>query len=147
MNIQQDFEELLKLLEKNNVRYMIVGGYAVAFHGYPRFTKDIDIFIIDTDENIGKIINSLIEFGFNKSDLNAKMFKEKGNIIQFGIEPVRVDLLNKIDGVSFLEAEKKIVIGLYGNTKVKFIGKAELIKNKNSTNRLKDKADAEELKD
>src|SRR4030042_2230960 len=143
MNIQQDFEEFLKLLEKNKVRYMIVGGYAVAFHGYPRFTKDIDIFYLDTDENILKIFNVLIEFGFNEKDLNIEMLKKKGNILQFGIEPVRIDLLNEIDGIQFIDAEKKIVKGKYGNVNVNFISKDHLIKNKKSTQRLKDKADAE----
>jgi hypothetical protein len=145
MNIQPDFEEFLKLLEKNNVRYMIVGGYAVAFHGYPRFTQDIDIFFLDDDENITKIIKVLVEFGFKQQELKAQRFKEKGNIIRFGIEPVRIDLLNEIDGISFIDAEKNMVTGKYGRVTVKFIGKAELIKNKQSTKRLKDKADAEEL--
>jgi predicted nucleotidyltransferase len=72
MNIQSDFEKFLKLLEKNNVRYMIIGGYAVAFHGYPRFTKDMDIFFLNDNENVKKIVYTLIQFGFNK----------KGNIIQ-----------------------------------------------------------------
>jgi len=145
MNIQQDFEEFLKLLEKNKVRYMIVGGYAVAFHGYPRFTKDIDIFYLDTDENILKIFNVLIEFGFDEKDLNIEMLKKNGNILQIGIEPVRIDLLNEIDGIQFMEAEKKTVKGKYGKVNANFIGREHLIKNKKSTKKLKDKADAEEL--
>ena len=146
MNTQQDFEELLRLLEKNNVRYLIIGGYAVAFHGYPRFTQDIDIFYYDSKDNIKKIIKSLVEFGFQESDFKEDVFLEKGNIIQFGITPVRIDLLNEIDGVTFIEAEKNKIRGNYGKIKVNFIGKKELIKNKNSTGRLKDKADIEELK-
>ena len=146
MNIQSDFEKFLKLLEKNNVRYMIIGGYAVAFHGYPRFTKDMDIFFLNNNENIKKLVNSMIQFGFSKKDINEELFKETGNIIQFGVEPLRIDLLNDIDGISYLEAEKNVVNGHYGDVIVKFIGKDELIKNKSSTNRLKDKADIEELK-
>ena len=147
MNIQQDFEELLKLLEKNNVRYMIVGGYAIAFHGYPRFTKDIDIFFLNTKENIIKLRDALLAFGFTPESIPQKVFSEKGNIIQFGIVPVRVDLLNKIDGVSFEKAEKHIVRGRYGKTCVNFIGRVELIKNKKSSGRLQDKADAQNLED
>ena len=146
MNTQQDFEELLRLLEKNNVRYLIIGGYAVAFHGYPRFTQDIDIFYYDSKDNIKKIIKSLVEFGFQESDFKEDVFLEKGNIIQFGITPVRIDLLNEINSVTFIEAEKNKIRGNYGKIKVNFIGKKELIKNKNSTGRLKDKADIEELK-
>lgn len=125
---------------------MIIGGYAVAFHGYPRFTKDMDIFFLNDNENVKKIVYTLIQFGFNKKDINEEVFKEKGNIVQFGVEPLRINLLNEIDGISYLEAEKNIVNGRYGDVIVKFIGKNELIKNKNSTNRLKDKADIEELK-
>ncbi len=146
MNTQQDFEEFLKLLEKNKVQYLIVGGYAVAFHGYPRFTQDIDIFYNNVKDNIKKIIDSLVEFGFSEKDLKEDIFIKKGNIIQFGIPPVRIDLINQIDGVSFEEAEKNKVRGKYGEIKVNFIGKKELIKNKNCTGRLKDKADIEELK-
>ncbi|MDA3837798.1 MAG: hypothetical protein PF574_02330 [Candidatus Delongbacteria bacterium] len=146
MNIQQDFKELLLLLEKNKIDYMVVGGYAVAFYGYPRFTKDIDIFFEVSKENVIKLIGTLIEFGFPESDLNEEMFLEKGNVITFGVEPVRVDFLNDIDGVDFKEAKLNRVRGKYDNTDIYFIGKDELIKNKLSTNRLQDKADVEELK-
>ena len=145
MNIQQDFKELLRLLEKNNVDYLIVGGYAVAFYGYPRFTKDIDIFFKDSKDNRVEILNSLIEFGFSSDDLKEEMFKTKGNVVTFGVEPVRVDFLNSIDGVKFEEAVKNRVRGKYDTLEVYFIGKEELIKNKLSTERLQDKADAEEL--
>ncbi|HBM17340.1 MAG TPA: hypothetical protein DD381_13515 [Lentisphaeria bacterium] len=145
MHIQEDFKELLRLLENNSVKYMIVGGYAVAFHGYPRFTKDIDIFFDSSNDNIQKIIKSLLEFGFNKKELDKELFSTSGNVITFGVEPIRVDLINEIDGVSFKEAFPKIIRGIYGDITVSFIGRKELIKNKLSTKRLKDKADIEEL--
>lgn len=145
MNIQQDFEELLKLLENNSARYMVVGGYAVAFHGFPRLTKDIDFYFDNSTENVKKIICSLIDFGFPKADLNADMFTSEGNIITFGVEPVRVDFINQISGVNFEEAWNTKVRGKYGNVEVNFIGRMELIKNKSSTDRPKDKLDAEEL--
>ncbi len=145
MNIQQDFEELLKLLEKHKVTYMVVGGYAVAFHGYPRFTKDINIFYKNDDENIRILKSALIEFGFNSEDLPDNVFKTPGTIITFGVEPVRVDILNEIDGISFDDAWNNHVQGKYGNADVNFIGKSELIKNKTSTKRLQDKADAQNL--
>ncbi|MBN2788844.1 MAG: nucleotidyltransferase [Candidatus Delongbacteria bacterium] len=145
MNIQQDFRELLRLLEKNKVDYVIVGGYAVAFYGYPRFTKDIDIFFKDSKENIIDLLAALKEFGFTEDDINENMFQTKGNIVTFGVEPVRVDFLNSIDGVSFDEAVQNKVRGKYDTVEVYFIGKEELIKNKLSTDRLQDKADVEEL--
>ena len=145
MNIQQDFEELLKLLEEHKVEYLIVGGYAVAFHGYPRFTKDIDIYYNVSPTNIQKLQKALLKFGFTLKDIPADTFTTKGNIITFGVEPVRVDIINDITGVEFNDAWKKKVRGKYGNVEVNFISKTDLIKNKTSTPRLQDKADAEEL--
>lgn len=145
MNIQQDFKELLKLLEDNSVKYMIVGGYAVAFHGFPRLTKDIDLFFDNSKENVVKIIQSLIAFEFPEADLDVVTFMTDGNIITFGVEPVRVDFINQISGVKFSEAWINKIRGKYGNVEVNFIGLMELLKNKLSTNRPKDKLDAEEL--
>ena len=146
MNIQQDFKELLELLEKNKVDYMIVGGYAVAFHGYPRFTKDIDIFYDSNDEkNIDKVINTLVQFGFSKEELKKTLFSTKGNLVTFGVAPVRVDFINEIDGVHFRDAKLDRVRGRYGDLDVFFISKKHLIQNKKSTPRIKDKADIEEL--
>jgi hypothetical protein len=145
MNIQQDFEELLKLLEVHKVEYLIVGGYAVAFHGYPRFTKDIDIFYSISAINIQRLQKALGKFGFTANDLPSELLNSKGNIITFGTEPVRVDIINEISGVEFNNAWKKRVRGKYGTAKVNFINKSDLIKNKTSTQRLQDKADAEKL--
>jgi hypothetical protein len=145
MNIQQDFEELLKLLEEHQIEYLIVGGYAVAFHGYPRFTKDIDIYYNISAINIQRLQKALEKFGFPTKDLPAELFYSKGNIITFGIEPVRVDIINEISGIDFEDAWKKRVRGNYGTTEVNFINKTDLIKNKTSTPRLQDKADAEKL--
>jgi len=145
MNTQSDFEELLKLLEENNVAYMIVGGYAVAFHGYPRFTKDIDIFFQCTRKNIDKLKNALSSFGFSKDSLPDQIFTEEGNIIKFGIEPVRIDLLNKIDGVLFENIKSRTIRGRYGEVTVSFISKEDLITNKKASGRAQDIADLEKL--
>ncbi len=145
MNIQQDFKELLQLLEEHNVVYMIVGGYAVAFHGFPRFTKDIDLFFEATQENINKLIQALTDFGFSKNELKNSTFLTKGNVITFGVEPVRVDFMNQIDGVSFSAAKSGLVRGKYGDINVPFISKKHLLQNKKATPRIKDKADVEEL--
>ncbi len=145
MTIQRDFEELLALLEKNEVEYLIVGGYAVAFHGYPRFTKDIDIYYSRTETNADKIQKALIEFGFSSTALPKELFLTGGNIVTFGVEPVRVDFINEIAGIEFQSAWKKKVRGRYGGIEANFIGRIDLIKNKLSTERLQDKADAEKL--
>ncbi len=146
MNTQPDFEELLRLFEENNVAYMIVGGYAVAFHGYPRFTKDIDIFFQCETENIRRLKEALFSFGFSRDALPDRLFTEKGNIIKFGIEPVRVDLLNKIDGVEFEETALRAVRSQYGEVEVSFISKDDLIANKEASGRAQDIADLEKLK-
>lgn len=145
MNTQPDFEELLKLFERNNVAYMIVGGYAVAFYGYPRFTKDIDIFFRSDLDNISKIKDALCSFGFNREDLPDVLFTDKGNIIKFGIEPVRIDLLNEIDGVQYDDIKDDIARGKYGEVEVSFISKKDLIKNKKASSRAQDLADLEKL--
>ena len=145
MNTQPDFEELLRLFEENKVAYMVVGGYAVAFHGYPRFTKDIDVFFLSERENIRRIKDALIQFGFAPHALPDSLFIEKGNIIKFGIEPVRVDLLNEIDGVGFKDISSRIVRGRYGKVEINFIGKSDLIANKKATARAQDIADLEKL--
>jgi predicted nucleotidyltransferase len=147
MITQQHFEELLKLLEENQVEYVVVGGYAVAFYGYPRFTKDIDIFFRNSEPNVKRIKKALISFGFTDKDLPDDLFYEKGNIIQFGIEPLRVDIINEIDGVNIEDALKNSIRGKYGKVEINFIGINELIKNKESTGREQDIIDAKKLKE
>ncbi|HUW60688.1 MAG TPA: hypothetical protein VMZ06_06745 [Candidatus Bathyarchaeia archaeon] len=145
MNTHPDFEELFRLLEEHRVDYMIVGGYAVAFHGYPRFTKDIDIFFECSQENIARLRSALVAFGFTEEDLPEDAFATKGNVLTFGVAPTRVDLLNDIDGVRYADAKANIVRGAYGGVEVTFIGRDDLIQNKRAAPRSQDKVDAEEL--
>ena len=145
MNIQPDFEEFLRLLEEHRVEYMIVGGYAVAFHGFPRFTKDMDIFYDASPENIQQLRHVLVEFGFSEEELPPEMFAARTNIISFGIEPVRIDLISDIDGVAYSKARARKARGPYGRSEVSYIGLEDLIRNKRATPRAKDKADVEEL--
>lgn len=145
MNIHPDFEELLRLLEKHRIEYMIVGGYAVAFHGYPRFTKDIDVFFRLTGENALRLRDALVAFGFREEDLPIEAFSTAGNVLTFGVAPTRIDLINEIDGVTYDEARPNVVRGRYGDVEVPFIGLADLVKNKKATPRAKDKGDVEEL--
>ena len=145
MNIHPDFEELLRLLEEHGIEYMIVGGYAVAYHGYPRFTKDIDLFFRLTRENALRLRLALVAFGFREEELPLDAFMTAGSILTFGIAPTRVDLMNEIDGVTYDEARPNVVRGRYGDVEVTFIGLADLVKNKKATPRTKDKGDVEEL--
>ena len=145
MNIHPDFEQLLRLLEEHGVDYMIVGGYAVAYHGYPRFTKDIDVFFDSAQKNAARLRKALIDFGFHEKDLPPESFTTRGNVLTFGVSPTRVDLINDIDGITYEEARPNVVHGTYGSVKVKFIGFDDLIKNKQATPRARDKGDVEEL--
>jgi hypothetical protein len=145
MSIHPDFEDLLRLLEEYDVEYMIVGGYAVAYHGHPRFTKDIDVFFQRSADNAGRLRQALIAFGFQEEDLPLEAFTTVGNVLTFGVVPTRVDLINEIDGVTYEEARPNVVRGTYGGVEVAFIGFDDLIRNKKATPRAKDKGDVEEL--
>ena len=145
MNTHPDFEELFALLEEHGVEYMIVGGYAVAYHGYPRFTKDIDVFFDPSGPNVDRLREALIAFAFRDEDLPREAFLSKGNVLTFGVVPTRVDLINEIDAVSYQDAKPNAVRGRYGSVEVTFIGFEDLLKNKRATPRAKDKVDVEEL--
>ena len=143
--LSQDFKEFLKLLDKHKVEYLVVGGYAVAFHGHPRYTKDIDIWINHDEGNAGQLIKVLVEFGFASLGLKTTDFTEPGNIIQLGYPPSRIDLLTSVSGLKFNEAfERKITHNL-GGTNINFICLDDLKTNKKETGRHQDMADLENL--
>ena len=141
----KDFEELFACLRHRNVKALIVGGYAVAFHGQPRFTKDIDVFIAPSPENAERLLAALTDFGFGGLGLSAGDFSTPGKIVQLGVAPNRVDLLTSIDGVTFEEAWSGRVPGHYGTQAVDYIGRAELIRNKRARGRPQDLLDLEGL--
>ena len=141
MKVEKDYEDLLRLFNKNKVRYCIIGAYAVAFYARPRYTKDIDILIEPDIENGEKIINALNEFGFKSRELSAKDFSKKGRIIQLGYEPVRVDIITSIPKINFKEIWRNKKISKYGDEKIFFIGRKDLIKIKKISGREQDKVD------
>lgn len=144
--LNKHFQEFLELLEKNKVKYVLVGGYAVGYHGFPRYTGDLDIFIAISSENSDAILKTFDEFGFPDLGLTNNDFLEEEIVIEIGREPLKIQVLTGIDGVSFEECYKgKDVINLSG-TDVPFIGFDELMKNKAASPRAKDKIDFEELK-
>jgi hypothetical protein len=141
----QDFREFVELLIKHKVDYLIVGGYAVGIHGYPRYTGDLDIWLNNTPENADKILKVVNEFGFSSYGLTATDFTKPENIIQLGYPPLRIDLLTHIDGVSFDECfpnRKEVVIE---SLTVNFISYHDLLKNKKASGRNRDKDDIENL--
>jgi len=145
MNLQKDLKEFIELLNSANVKYLIVGGYAVAFHGHPRFTGDIDVFIECSEANARKMNVVLQDFGFKELGLSEQDFLKDGTIIQLGLPPNRIDIITAIDGVNFQDAwETKIPATLSG-VPVHFISKDLLLKNKRAVGRTKDIADVEEI--
>jgi len=144
--LNEDYKEMLQILLSNEVKFLIVGAYALGAYGYPRATGDVDIWVDATIENSKRIYRSLSEFSAPISDITENTFAEKGIIFQIGVAPRRIDIITHIDGVIFQEAyESRENIEIEKLT-IPFISKKDLIKNKQSTGREKDKLDANYLK-
>ncbi len=145
MDVQPDFRDLLALFNAHRVQYIVVGAYALAFHGAPRFTGDMDILVRPGARNAGRIIAALAEFGFASLGLTAGDFRESGRVVQLGVAPVRIDLVTSLTGVSWKEVAAGSKPGKYGEVRVRYLGKKEFIKNKRAIGRSKDFADIEAL--
>jgi hypothetical protein len=145
METQPDFRELLALFNAHHVEYLIVGGYALAFHGAPRFTGDLDIFVNPEATNAPRILTALEAFGFASVGLTPSDFERPDQVVQLGVPPVRIDLITSITGVSWDEAWASKVTGCYGDIPVFYIGRAQFVANKRATGRTKDVADLEVL--
>jgi len=145
LKVEKDFEELFGLFNRHNVRYCIIGSYAVAFYAKPRYTKDIDILIESSFENSVRVVRALKAFGFESLPLSERDFRTKKKIIQLGYEPLRIDLLTSVEGRSFRRLWKNRRSGSYGKEKVHFIGLEDLVFLKKKANRLQDKIDLEML--
>jgi hypothetical protein len=145
MEIHKDFKELLELLNSHKVEYLVVGGYALAFHGAPRFTGDIDLFVKPDAANAKRILEAMGEFGFGSLNLSEADFTSPDNVVQLGVPPVRVDIMTSLTGVSWEKAYTGKVRGDCDKIPVYFISKQELIANKAALGRQKDLADIEAL--
>jgi len=145
MELQQDFRDLLVLFNAHRVEYMIVGAYALAFHGAPRYTGDLDIFVKPDEVNARRIMAALEEFGFGSVGLVAADFEAPDRVIQLGVPPVRVDIITSITGVSWEAAFSGRAEGKYGDICVHFIGRTQFILNRRALGRKKDLADLEAL--
>ncbi len=145
MKTEKDYEEFLELLNKHNVRYCVVGAFALALHARPRYTKDLDILVEPTTDNAKKLLIALDEFGFGPLKLAVEDFSTRGNIIQLGYEPVRIDIITSIKGLEFADIWESRIQGPYGKQTVNFIDRQNLIRSKKLSNRAQDKADLELL--
>lgn len=143
--LHKDFADFLRLLNARKVRYLVVGGYAVAYHGYPRYTGDLDIFVEASADNAALLMDVYAEFGFNRAAMRPEMFTTPDNVIRIGYEPVRLEILTSISGVTFAESYARRIEVSLDDLTVSFISFADLIKNKLATGRGKDLVDAEAL--
>lgn len=145
MRLPKDLREFIESLNSNAVEYVIVGAFALAFHGFPRFTGDIDILIRASPENAKKLEETLAAFGFAGLGLSAADFRAPGQVIQLGRAPNRIDILTSITGVETDEVWRNRVTAEIDGLPVCFIDRDSLIKNKKATGRTQDRADLEAL--
>jgi hypothetical protein len=141
----KDFKEFLQLLNSKKIEYLVVGGYAVGYHGYPRATGDMDIWIAVNEDNARKMVDALKTFGFNLPELNKDLFLKEKKVIRMGVPPMRLEILTSIDGVSFETCFKNRVIADFGTFKVNFISKDDLLINKRASGRPQDLVDFDKL--
>jgi len=143
--LSKDFKEFIESLNASNVRYLVVGGYAVALHGYPRYTKDLDVWIEPKIQNAQNVLNALTAFGFGSLDITTKDFLEEGNIIQLGYPPNRIDLVTSLKGLVFENCYPERVQVKIQGVRIDFIDVENLKTNKKATGRPQDLADLENL--
>jgi hypothetical protein len=145
MDVKKDFRDLLALFSGRGVEYLVAGSYALAFHGAPRYTGDIDLYVRPTPDNADRILRALSDFGFRFENLIAADFLVPEKVIQLGVPPVRVDLITSLTGVTWDEAQAGRAEGRYGDVSVFYLGRSQLVANKRATGRKKDLADLEAL--
>ena len=146
MELDKDFKEFLQLLNQNEVEYIVVGGYAVAFHGYPRYTGDFDVWIRPLSENASNLISAIDAFGFETVGLQNLNFETETIAFHLGTPPMRIDIMNQISGVKFDECYLKRIETEISGVEIKYICLEDLIKNKQASGRLKDLNDLEHLR-
>jgi len=141
MKLSRDFKEFIECLNEARVDYLVIGGYAVAHHGRPRYTKDIDIWLRISPENAGNLISALKAFGFESLGLKADDFLRPGVIVQLGYAPHRIDLLTSAEGLEFATAWETRCVAEVEGINVAFIGREQLLANKRAVGRPQDLAD------
>ncbi len=145
MDLSQDFKEFIQLLNVHKVEYLVVGGYAVAIHGFPRTTGDIDFWVNPSQENAERVVKSLIEFGFGSLDINIDDFIKNNSVVQLGFPPNRIDIMTSVSGLTFGECLQNKKEVEFEGEKINFISLHHLRINKKSTGRDKDNLDLKNL--
>lgn len=147
MDLHEDWKEFCALLNRHEVEYLVVGAFALAFHGLPRLTADIDFWVNPTLENAKRLTAALAEFGIPSTQDQINQFAEPNRIWQIGTPPLRIDVLTSIDGVDFPEAWRDRVEGDLAGTPVHYLSRDHYLLNKRSTTRAKDRQDADRLEE
>jgi hypothetical protein len=145
MELPRDWSEFIGLLCAHRVQFLVVGGHAMAIHGRPRFTEDLDVFIAATPANVRRLAAALEEFGFHDLAAASEEFLRHDRMASLGSKPLRIDITNSIDGVSFATAWKSRVRARFGERTVGFIGYRQFLRNKKASGRPKDLLDLELL--
>jgi hypothetical protein len=143
--LTDDFKEFLKSLNASHAEYLLVGGYAVGFHGYPRATIDLDIWVRPTPDNAQRVIAALRQFGFDSIELRPQLFTNPDSLVRFGVPPFRIELMTSIDGVQFDQCYRNAVRADIEDVPVMIIALADLKVNKRAAGRHKDLNDLENL--
>lgn len=138
-----DFTDLLRAFVAADVRFLVVGAYALALYGRPRATGDLDVWIDATPDNAPRVMRALAEFGAPTAEINEEDFSRPGIVYQIGVAPGRIDILTELTGITFAEAWSDRLQRPFGDLDVDFIGRAAFIRNKRALGRLKDLADVE----
>lgn len=143
--LPDDFKEFLRLLNENDVQYLLIGGYAVAYHGYPRATADMDIWVAISPDNASRLVSVFQQFGMQDAKLTPALFQQPGKIIRMGVPPMRIEVLTEIDGVAFADCYAARVTTEIDGQPVQLISREHLRINKRASGRHKDLDDLEHL--
>jgi hypothetical protein len=145
IKLEEEFQELLRSLNRNEVRYLLIGGYAVILNGYIRNTTDLDLSVASDAENAKKLVRALMEFGFDVPDLNESLFTKPRSLVRMGFEPLKVEILNYLEGVDFDRAYQNRKVVVLDGLEISLISVDDLIENKKAVGRHIDLADVEQL--
>ena len=145
IRLPPDFKEFLNLLNSHQIEYLLIGGYAVGYHGYPRATADMDLWVAIHEQNAERLVTVLKKFGFNVPELSENLFMKANQIVRMGVPPMRIELLTTISGVSFEECYRERIIDEIDGVEVSIINLRYLRINKRASGRHKDLDDLEHL--
>lgn len=145
LELANDYKEFLRLLRAHGVEYLLIGGWAVGYHGYPRATYDLDVWVAISPANADRVVKALAEFGFDVTELSTDLFLQPDKIIRMGVEPVRIEVMTSISGVEFDDCYRDRLETTLNDVPVSLINLRDLKINKEASGRLKDLSDLENL--